>query len=95
MRTRGVGSGHTRTLSLQVVFCEGVDGGADGGEAVAAGGGKRARELQRFERVGGVGEDFGGRGVVVKIGEQCDEPEDDGGVGGNAEVTPALAKLGD
>jgi len=78
------------------VLCgEGAEGGADGGEAVAAGGGKRAREVEGFEGVGGGGEEFGGGEVVVKIGEEGDEAENDRGVGGGEEVAAAVAEIGD
>lgn len=74
---------------------EGAQGGADGGETVAAGGGKGAREVEGFERVGGGGEEFGGGEVVVKIGEERDEAEDDGRVGGGEKVATAIAESGD
>ena len=90
-----------RLFVLLAFFCskellsEGADGGADGGEAVAAGGRERARKMKEFDRVGVGGEDLCGRGAGVKIGEEGDQSEDDGRVGGGAEVAEAVAEFAD
>jgi len=62
---------------------------------VAARGRERAREAEEFERVGVGGENFGGSGVVEKIGEEGDEAADEGRVGVGAEVAAAIAEFGD
>ena len=60
---------------------EGFDAGADGGQAVLAGGGEVAQEAEFGEEDGLGGEHFGGRGVVVEFDEQADEAFDQRGVG--------------
>jgi hypothetical protein len=74
---------------------EGADGGADGGEAVAARGRKILEEVERGEGIGVGGANFGGGRGVEKIGEKDDEAADEGGIGVGAEMAAGVAELAD
>jgi hypothetical protein len=74
---------------------EGADGGADGSEAVLAGGGEIFDETELGEGIGVAGGDLGGRGTGEKFAEQRDEAANERRVGVSAEVADAVAELAD
>ncbi len=71
-----------------------MDALADGGEAVAAGGGEILEQVEGGQGIGFAGGDLGGRTVVKKIGEEDDEAAHERRVGVGVEVQPAIAELG-
>jgi hypothetical protein len=73
---------------------EGVDSLADCGEAVAAGGGEVFEEVERGQRIGFAGGDFGGRGVVEEFNQEDDEAANERGVGIGVKVEAAFAESG-
>ena len=66
-----------------VIFCskgllgERADGGAHGGEAVAAGGRERAREVEELDGISVGREDFGRSCAAVEIRDKGHETADD------------------
>ena len=93
--TAGVGlGGRGGECALLVEFGEGVDALADGGEAVAAGGGEVLEEVERGQRIGCARGDFGGRGVVKELNQKDDEAAHEGRVGISVELEAALVKRG-
>ncbi len=79
---------------LQMGVGEGADAGADGGEAVLAGRGEVAREIEGGEGIGVTAGDFGGDGVAKKIREENHEAAHERRIGVGVEVEQAVAKLG-
>ncbi len=73
---------------------EGADALADGGEAVAAGGGEILEQVEGGQGIGFAGGDFGGRTVGEKIGEEDDEAAHERRIGVGMKVQPAIAELG-
>lgn len=67
---------------------------ADGGEAVAAGGGEVFQEVEGGERVGVGGGDLGGRGSVEEIGEENHESAHERGIGVGVKMEATFAELG-
>lgn len=91
----GVGRGEwVGDRSLQVEFGERADALADGGEAVAAGGGEILEQVEGGQGIGFAGGDLSGRTVVKKNGEEDDEAAHERRVGVGVEVQPAIADLG-
>lgn len=90
-----VGEAGVSTRTLGGVLGERADGVANGGEAVAAGGRKLAREAERFERIDLARKDLGGRAVVEAVAKQMDEAFDERAFGVAAEGAASLAQRAD
>lgn len=73
---------------------EGLDALADGGEAVAAGGGEVFEEVERGQRIGFARGDFGGRGVVEELNQKDHKAAHERGIGIGVKVEAALSESG-
>ncbi len=85
----GAGQRSVRSTGLG----EGLDAGADGGEAVLAGGREVARDAELLEEDGLGRGDVGRRAAFVKVDEEGDEASDERGVGVEGEVEGAVTEL--
>jgi len=86
--------GSGRRLRLLVGKGEGVDALADGGEAVAAGGGEVFEEIKRGQRIGFARGDFGGRGVVEELDQKNDKAAHERRIGVGVKLEAAVAESG-
>jgi hypothetical protein len=90
---RGV-EGRVADPALRLGLGERADALADGGEAVAAGGGEILEQVEGGQGIGFAGGDLSGWTVVKKIGEEDDEAAHERRIGVGMEVQSAIAELG-